>query len=122
MRAVDRNSAPDRLASRLGVVMQITVEDRRDDNRYEVTVDGKPAGLLTYRLRPGRIAFTHAEVDRAFSGHGVGSKLASYALDDARRRGLTVLPDCPFVSGYIAKHMEYVDLVPAESRTGYGLG
>lgn len=41
--------------------MQITVEDRRDESRYEVAVDGvavdgASAGLLTYRLRPGGIA------------------------------------------------------------------
>lgn len=102
--------------------MRIEVHDRRDDDRYEVAVDREPAGLLTYRLETDRIAFTHAEVDREYGGKGVGSALAAYALHDARARGLAVLPDCPFLSAYIGKHPEHVDLVPADLRGRYGLG
>jgi len=101
--------------------MTIDVQDRPDGDRFEVTVDGAPAGSLSYRLDPDRISFTHAEVDPAFGGRGVGSALAAYALDDARARGLAVLPDCPFVSSYVAKNPEYVELVPVELRARYGL-
>lgn len=101
--------------------MQIDVQDRRDDNHYEVTVDGEPAGLLTYRIVDEQIALTHAVVYPEFGGKGVGTRLAAYALDDARKRGLAVLPDCPFISAYIEKHPEHVDLVPAELRPRYGL-
>jgi len=102
--------------------VQIEVQDRSGSGRYDVTVDGEPAGLLTYRLEASRIAFTHAEVRPEFGGKGVGSALAAYALDDARARALDVLPDCPFLSAYIQKHPEYVDLVPSELRARYGLG
>ena len=84
-------------------------------------MDGEQAGLLTYRLSPGRIAFPHAEVDPAYGGKGVGSALAKYALDDARSRGLEVLPDCPFVTAYVKRHREYADLVPKELHSRYGL-
>lgn len=102
--------------------MHIEVQDQRDVDRYEVTVDGTPAGVLTYRLETEHIAFPHAVVYPEFGGQGVGSALAAYALDDARTRGLAVLPDCPFLSAYIEKHPEYLDLVPAELRRRYGLG
>lgn len=102
--------------------MRIEIEDRRRDGRYDVSVDGKPAGLVTYRLTPDSIAFTHAEVDRAFEGKGVGSTLARHVLDDARSRGLAVLPDCPFIGAFVGKNPEYADLVPAEARHRYGLG
>lgn len=102
--------------------MTIDVQDRRDADRYEVCVDGERAGFLTYRLESDRITFTHAEVDPGYGGRGVGSALAAYALDDARNRGLAVLPNCPFVTAYVQKHSEYVDLVPAELRPMYGLG
>ncbi|WP_316042288.1 N-acetyltransferase [Nocardiopsis sp. CNR-923] len=39
------------------------------------------------------------------------------ALDDVRHQGLSVLPLCPFVKEWIARHREYADLVhraPAE--------
>ncbi len=38
-----------------------------------------------------------------------------------RDRGLAVLPDCPFVRGWIAKHPDYADLVPADRRADYDL-
>jgi hypothetical protein len=32
-----------------------------------------------------------------------------------------VLPYCPFVRGYIERHPDYLDLVPADRRSGFGL-
>jgi predicted GNAT family acetyltransferase len=34
--------------------------------RYEIFVEGERAGLLTYRLSPGRIEFPHTKVDERF--------------------------------------------------------
>ncbi len=64
----------------------------------------------------------HAETDRAYGGRGVASEMARFALEDARARELEVIPSCPFVSGYIRKHSEYADLVPADQRARYGIG
>ena len=99
----------------------ISIADNADEQRYEVLVDGEIAGFAQYRLRPGLIAFTHTEVDDSFEGHGLGGKLVAFALDDARERGLAVLPFCPFVNGYIERHREYVDLVPEANREQFGL-
>jgi uncharacterized protein len=99
----------------------IEVRDNPDVERYEASVDGQPAGFTMYRARPGLIAFVHTEVDEAFEGHGVGSTLVRFELDDARRRGLAVLPFCPFVNAYIERHREYVDLVPEGHRATFGL-
>jgi predicted GNAT family acetyltransferase len=37
--------------------------------------------------------------------------LATGVLDDARKKGLTVVPLCPFIAGYIERHSDYADLV-----------
>jgi predicted GNAT family acetyltransferase len=101
--------------------METRVADNPDADRYEVFADGELAGFVTYRLKDGRIALRHTEVDDAFEGHGVGGTLVSEALDDARARGLAVLPFCPFVKAYIGKHPEYLDLVPAGQREKFEL-
>jgi predicted GNAT family acetyltransferase len=45
--------------------------------------------------------------------------LARAALDDARTRGLVVMPFCPFVAGFIERHIEeYADLVAPEMLSG----
>jgi uncharacterized protein len=102
-------------------VLALEVRDNRDEQRYEATVDGDLAGVAVYRSRPGLIAFMHTEVDGAFEGQGVASTLISEALDDARRRGLDVLPFCPFVNSYIDRHRDYVGLVPESGRESFGL-
>ena len=98
-----------------------SVLDNEAAERYEISVDGELAGFAQYRLRPGLIAFVHTEVDDRFEGRGLGSELASFALDDARERGLAVLPFCPFVNGFVQRHPEYADLVPVAYREQFGL-
>jgi predicted GNAT family acetyltransferase len=99
----------------------VVVADNPEQQRYEVTADGALAGFAQYRARPGLIAFIHTEIDDAFEGRGLGGRLVSFALDDARRQGLEVLPFCPFVNAYIERHPEYVDLVPEAQRQKFGL-
>jgi predicted GNAT family acetyltransferase len=93
--------------------MEMTVKDNADALRYEITVDGERAGFVTYRLSPGVMTFLHAEVDPAREGRGIGSRLVRDALDDARARGLTVRPRCPFVAAYIERNPDYANLVSA---------
>ncbi len=98
-----------------------SVSDDAQQERYEVRVDGEVAGFTVYRLRPGLIAFVHTEVDERFEGQGLATRLIGFALDDARRRELAVLPFCPFVNDYIHRHSDYADLVPAAYRDQFGL-
>jgi len=99
----------------------IEVRDAPERERYEVTVDGVLAGHLDYMLREGLIALVHTEVEEHHEGQGLGSRLIRFALDDARRRELAVLPFCPFVKSFIERHREYADLVPANMRPRFGL-
>jgi predicted GNAT family acetyltransferase len=101
--------------------MNSTVVDRPDRSRFEIHVDGKPAGLAVYRFNSGTITFLHTEIDDAHEGQGLGGTLVREALDTARARGLAVLPECPFVRGWIQRHDDYADLVPADQRERFGL-
>lgn len=93
----------------------------RDDpaqSRYDVLADGEVAGFAAYRLDGQQITFTHTEVGDEYGGKGVGSALASGALDDVRARGLTAVPQCSFIAGYIGKHLDdYGDLVDEATRS-----
>jgi uncharacterized protein len=101
--------------------MSAAVRDAPQAQRYEIHADGTLAGFAEYRRRPGLIAFTHTEVDDAYEGRGLASALIRHALDQARGEGLAVLPFCPFVNGYIARHAEYADLVPGGFREQFGV-
>jgi predicted GNAT family acetyltransferase len=83
----------------------------RREHDYEITVDGRHAGLAAFVERPGVVVFTHTEIDDAFEGQGIGSALARAALDDVRARGLKVDPRCPFIKAWIERHPDYQELV-----------
>jgi predicted GNAT family acetyltransferase len=99
--------------------MDVEVRNNSTEYRYEVWADGELAGYTQYVLRHGRIAFVHTKVKESYEDLGLGSRLAREALDDARARGLMVMPFCPFIAGYIERHLdEYRDLVAPEMLSG----
>ncbi len=101
--------------------MTTRVSDNRDLSRYEIHEDGALAGFTQYDLDGEVIAFPHTEIDPEFGGRGLGSIMIREALDDARRRRLTVQPSCPFVARFIAAHDDYLDLVAEADRGRFGL-
>jgi uncharacterized protein len=101
---------------------QISVVDDPAHSRYELRVDGEVAGQLVYRTDGTRRTLVHTEIDPAFEGQGLGSHLAAGALDDARQRGFTVVPLCPFVTAYLRRHHEELDVVEEPYRTRLGAG
>jgi predicted GNAT family acetyltransferase len=98
-----------------------TVTDASDRKRFEIAIDGTVLGFAEYRRRPGYISLLHTEIDPTHNGQGLGTLLVKAALDTARAEGLAVLPYCPFVQGFIARHREYLELVPAGRRAKFAL-
>jgi uncharacterized protein len=99
-----------------------TVRDNPAESRYEIYDREQLAGFSTYTLTGNTITFTHTEVDPAYGGRGLAKQLVVAELDDARRRGLAVVPLCPYVRKVIAQHADtYLDLVPPEDRDRFGL-
>ncbi|WP_225823512.1 GNAT family N-acetyltransferase [Streptomyces naphthomycinicus] len=80
-------------------------------NRYEISVDGKRAGLTAYRDRDAQRVFYHTEIDDAFAGQGLASVLVQEALTDVRNSGKRIVPVCPYVAKFLKRHDEFADLV-----------
>jgi predicted GNAT family acetyltransferase len=87
------------------------VVDDEAEQRFNATMDGTPAGSLQYAIKYGRLALIHTEVLPEFEGKGVGSSLVRFGIAEARRRGLRVIPTCPFVRSYVESHPETHDVV-----------
>ncbi|MCB0208798.1 MAG: N-acetyltransferase [Anaerolineae bacterium] len=88
----------------------LEVQNNTEDSQYEIRV-GEYLAKIEYRLRDERITFIHTEVPDALEGQGIASKMARFALEDAKTKGYAVVPLCPFVKGYIERHPEYQSLV-----------
>ncbi|MER6175369.1 GNAT family N-acetyltransferase [Streptosporangium sp. NPDC001681] len=97
---------------RTSMADDIKVSDNHEAARFEILLDGGVAGFAAYRLRSGKIIFTHTEILPEFEGRGLGGRLAAAALDASRTSDRMVVPLCPFIAGYIRRHPEYRDLVP----------
>jgi predicted GNAT family acetyltransferase len=93
--------------------------DNPSAHRFELRLAGEVAAFSEYNLLSHAILFTHTEVLPAYEGKGLGSKIAKFALDETRRRGLQAIPACPFIAAYLRKHHEYLDLVSEESRRAF---
>jgi uncharacterized protein len=101
--------------------MLLEISDNPKRSRFEVYADGELAGFATYHRNGDRISFPHTETDPRFTHRGLATALIRAALDDSRERGLSVLPLCSFVRGFIEREPTYLDLVPAEERSRFGL-
>ena len=98
-----------------------TVVDAPEAGRYELRLGDAVAGYVEYRRRDDATSFTHTLVEQEYGGRGFGSILIRGALDAERAAGHAVLPYCPFVRGFVEKHPDYLDLVPAARRGGFSL-
>jgi predicted GNAT family acetyltransferase len=86
------------------------VRNNAAESRFELDADGHTA-FAYYGMAGDVITFRHTEVPPALEGRGIGSRLVRGALEFARAQGLKVVPQCPFVSAYVAKHSELNDLL-----------
>ena len=91
--------------------MAYDIQHNEETSQYETTVDGQVAFVAYDLEEPNRIVLTHTIVPDALSGRGIAGELVKHALDDARARKLTVVPQCSYVAAYIKRHPEYEELL-----------
>ncbi len=96
----------------------ITVTNVPTEGIFEITVDGRRAGLVQYVEETGYRTFVHTEVDDAFSGRGLAGELVRGALDATRADGLRIGATCSYVKKYLAEHSDWDDLVDAAGDEG----
>lgn len=88
----------------------LKVTNNESESRFEARI-GEDVAVAEYDIDGDTITFTHTEVPEKFEGQGVASTLIRSALDDARKRGLKVVPQCQYVASWIERHADYSDLI-----------
>uniref|UniRef100_UPI003D91CEB3 GNAT family N-acetyltransferase n=1 Tax=Gordonia sp. B7-2 TaxID=3420932 RepID=UPI003D91CEB3 len=90
---------------------EVTVAHNPDEQRYEISADGRLAGFTQYRDRtgeePSQRIFFHTEVSEEFAGRGLATILVREALDATRDAGLTIVGVCPLVAAFLKKNPDY---------------
>ncbi|MGH8253967.1 MAG: GNAT family N-acetyltransferase [Steroidobacteraceae bacterium] len=92
--------------------MPETLVDNVAGHRFELAT---PAGMafIAYRRSGNVLQLLHAEVPPALGGRGLGTRLVRETLDLIRSRGERIVPVCPFIVSFVARHAEYASLVQA---------
>ncbi len=88
----------------------IIVRHNSEAHRYEAEVEGKLA-VADYELEGERMVFTHTFVPPELRGRGVAEQLVRTALEEARRAGRRVVPQCSYVAVFVRRNPEFHGLV-----------
>lgn len=80
------------------------------NNQFELDT---PQGLalIAYEMDGNIMSILHTEVPEELEGQGVGSELAKFALEYARKEQLKVKNYCRFVQVFLRRHPEYQDVL-----------
>jgi predicted GNAT family acetyltransferase len=90
--------------------------------RFELRLDGVLASIADYRVLGDRVMMPHTVTSLGYRGQGLAAEVVRAALDDARTRGLQVVPMCSFVAEFIDENPEYQDLTaPANASISPGM-
>ena len=77
--------------------------------RFELRERGELA-LADYREQDGRMIVPHVEAAHALRGTGAAGRLMEGVVDAARRRGLKIVPLCPYADAWMRRHPETENL------------
>jgi predicted GNAT family acetyltransferase len=91
------------------------VRQNSKDDRFELDTDGGTA-YVEYIIDGDEITFTHTEVPKEAEGKGIAGKVVAAAVAYARDQKLRVIPQCPYVAGWMKRHREYDDILHPEYR------
>lgn len=93
-------------------VVQIQHEDHVTSGRYAATLPGiQDQAELTWRAAgPGVIVADHTYAPPAMRGSGAAGALVDRLIQDARHKGLRIIPACSYVEAQFDRHPEWSDL------------
>ena len=91
--------------------IEITYSESDTKGRYGARPEGAKAEaeLPTSKVSDSLIIVDHTFVPDALRGQGLAGALATRVIADARHRGQRIVPLCPFLRSYAAKHREELD-------------
>jgi predicted GNAT family acetyltransferase len=92
------------------MLMDYPLIENTEAKQYEYHIQGVIAKIEYIRAKD-KIYLTHTEVPKELEGQGVASSLVKDVLNDIEKKGLTLIPMCPFVASYIKRHPEWKKLV-----------
>ncbi len=90
---------------------EISIHDNTIKHQYEMKIQDRLV-KIEYIKTSDKIFLTHTEVPVELGGHGIGQNIVKRVLDQITESNqLKLVPLCPFVAGFIQKHLEYKSIL-----------
>lgn len=85
------------------------IHDSEQKRFYSIVED--QTALLDYKVIDAQtLKYYHTFVPPQLRGKKIAAEIVKSALDYAKANNFKVIPTCPYVKKYIARHPEYQDL------------
>ena len=98
-------------------MQELELVNDAEARRYRLLLGTEEVGFIEYDpIGEQSILIKHTEVPTQYEGKGYGSQLVRRVLEDARGRGKTVVPICPYALNFVRRHPEYAEVVQADMR------
>ena len=89
---------------------ELRIEFDEENNRSLAFVDGKQAGECQFEAKDGTWHITHTIVRPEYGGRGIARKLVEKLVEEARRKGVHIVPICSYAKKMLQSE-EYADIL-----------
>lgn len=90
-------------------------------NKFYLGEESRPTALVTYfEERDGVWVLDHTFVDPSLRGQGIAEKLVLRVVEEARRLGVKIIPQCSYAVLQFQRKKEYADVLEPTHTLGDG--
>lgn len=92
--------------------MEIKQSENTTKGKFFVEENNKEIGALHYVYAgETKLIIDHTEVLVANEGHGIGKQLVNAVVNFARKKGIKIIPLCPYAKSIFERVPEYRDVL-----------
>ncbi len=92
--------------------MEISQTDGNENGKFYIEMEGEAMAEMTYTWRGAdRIIINHTLVDERLKGKGAGKQMVVAAVEFARSKGISIIPQCQFAKSVFDKVGELRDVL-----------
>lgn len=81
------------------------------EDRIELIQEDKAVGKIEFVKDGNELTITHTVVNPLFRGQGIAKILMEKVINEAKEKGLKIIPVCSYAVSYFEKNTEYKGLL-----------
>lgn len=89
----------------------LRLDHDEDRGRYSLWQGVTYIGFLGYTVQDGVATLQHTIINEEYGRHGYARALVTLVLEQMRKRGLSIVPECSYVQDYLRRYPEDNDLL-----------